>query len=42
MHVGDLLLLVQTRSQQRVVAVGEVSSTISREDNRGVLYHGLG
>jgi hypothetical protein len=41
MHAGDLLLLVQTRSQLRVVAVGEVSSTVSREDNRGVLYHRL-
>ena len=39
MHEGDLLLLVQTRSQSRVVAVGEVSCTVSREDNRGVLYH---
>jgi hypothetical protein len=41
MHAGNLLLLVQTRSQQRVVAVGEVSSTMSREDNRPVLYHGM-
>jgi len=42
MDAGDLLLLVQTRSQQRVVAVGEVAHpAISREENREVLYDRL-
>ena len=40
MDAGDLLLLVQTRSQQRVV--GEVAHpAISREENREVLYDRL-
>jgi hypothetical protein len=42
MGAGDLLLLVQMRSQQRVVAVGEVAHpAISREKNRLVLYDRL-
>ena len=39
---GDLLLLVQTRSQQRVAAVAEVAHpAVSRERNRAVLYDRL-
>ena len=39
---GDLLLLVQTRSQQRVVAVAEVAHpAVSRERNRAVLHDRL-
>ena len=39
MNAGDLLLLVQTKSQQRVVAVGEVAHPATRaERNRTVLY----
>jgi hypothetical protein len=42
MDAGDLLLLVQTRSQQRVVAVGEVAHpALSREVNRAMLYDRL-
>ena len=41
-NVGDLLLLVQTRSKQRVLAVGEVAHpAVSRESNRAVLYDRL-
>ena len=39
LDAGDLLLLVQTKSHQRVVAVGEVAHpAISREVNRAMLY----
>jgi hypothetical protein len=42
LDTGDLLLLVQTKCQQRVVAVGEVAHpAISRADNRAVLYDRL-
>ena len=42
MESGDLLLLVQTKSQQRVVAVGEVARpACSREENRAALYSRL-
>ena len=42
MDAGDLLLLVQTKSHQRVAAVGEVAHpAISREVNRAVLYDRL-
>ena len=42
MDAGDLLLLVQTKSQQRVVAVGEVAHpALSREVNRAMLYDRL-
>ena len=42
LDAGDLLLLVQTKCQQRVVAVGEVAHpAISRADNRAVLYDRL-
>ena len=42
LDAGDLLLLVQTRSQQRVAAVAEVAHpAVSRERNRAVLYDRL-
>ena len=42
MDAGDLLLLVQTKSQQRVVAFGEVAHpAVSREVNRAMLYDRL-
>jgi hypothetical protein len=42
LDAGDLLLLVQTRTQQQVVAVGEVAHpAISREENRAMLYDRL-
>jgi len=42
LNAGDLLLLMQTQSQQRVVAVGEVAHpAVSRESKRAVLYDRL-
>ena len=42
LDAGDLLLLVQTRSQQRVAAVAEVAHpAVSREKSRAVLYDRL-
>jgi hypothetical protein len=42
MSPGDFLLLVQTKSQQRVVAVGEVSGPpVRRESSHEILYERL-